>query len=283
MSSGEDASPGGAAVQGLLWTGMTDVGRTRKNNEDAFLGVTFNGFEMRRLGKYGEISFDEGDCVFAVSDGMGGAKAGEFASKIAVDKIAQLMPQGFKLRAMGLHQGIFDLLLEVFEHCHRETVRMGQAYKECDGMGATLSLGWFQPGWLTFCHIGDSRIYYLPAGGGIKQLSQDHTHVAWLLKTGRITAAQARYHPQRNMLTQVLGANQHSIDPQLGRVGTEPGDRFIFCTDGVTEGISDTNLEYYIRRPHNPLAQLRPAERLVHEAVANYGRDNATALVVEVA
>lgn len=267
----------------LQWSALTDVGRFRKNNEDAFVAVTFDGFEMRRLGKFGDIGIGEGDCVFAVSDGMGGANAGEFASRIAVDKIAELMPRGFRLRAMGLHQGIHDLLVEVFEHCNDQTNRMGQAYEECKGMGATLSLGWFQPGYMTFCHVGDSRIYYLPAAGGIKQLTEDHTHVAWLVQMGRITPAQAKVHPQRNMLTQVLGGQNQNLEPQVGRVVIEPGDRFIFCSDGVTEGVGDRNLDFLVRTPHARYQEMRPADRLVKEAVANYGRDNATAVVVEIA
>src|SRR4051812_19407524 len=81
----------------LRWSGVTDLGRVRKNNEDTFLALTFDGHEVRYLGKTGEASLRGSDFVFAVSDGMGGAKSGEFASRIAIDRITKLLPRGFRL------------------------------------------------------------------------------------------------------------------------------------------------------------------------------------------
>lgn len=98
----------------LLWSGHTDRGRVRQNNEDAFLGVAVDAYEVRHLGKIGEASIDDADFVFAVSDGMGGASAGEFASKIAVEKITRMMPPLFKQRASGLSAGYEDVLEELF-------------------------------------------------------------------------------------------------------------------------------------------------------------------------
>ncbi|MDP4694419.1 MAG: serine/threonine-protein phosphatase, partial [Opitutales bacterium] len=89
----------------IQWWGLTDVGRYRKNNEDAFLALTVDGEGVRRLGKYGESGLEATDFIFAVSDGMGGANAGEFASQIAVDKITRLFPQTFRSAAKGLSVG----------------------------------------------------------------------------------------------------------------------------------------------------------------------------------
>ena len=86
----------------LRWSGLTHIGRVRRNNEDAFLALTFDGHEVHYLGKTGHASLADADFVFAVSDGMGGAKAGEFASRITVDKITHLLPRSFKQTAMGL-------------------------------------------------------------------------------------------------------------------------------------------------------------------------------------
>ena len=149
-------------------------------------------------------------------------------------------------------------------------------------MGATLSLGWLTPGSLYFAHVGDSRIYYLPRAGGLTQLTHDHTHVGWQRRTGRINEREHRTHPARNSLQQVLGAGQQIIDPHIGAVGFEPGDRFLFCSDGLVDGLWDRRIEEAIRAPEPAVAELPIARRLVEEAVAASGSDNTTAVVVEI-
>ena len=98
----------------LKWSGWTDCGKIRPNNEDSFLGLQFDAREVHRLGKFGGASTEKMDFVFAVSDGMGGAKAGEFASQIAVEKITTLLPRAFKHSALGLQAGFSDVLAELF-------------------------------------------------------------------------------------------------------------------------------------------------------------------------
>ena len=144
-------------VSALHWSGLTHVGRVRKNNEDTFLALTFDGHEVRYLGKTGDASLGGADFVFAVSDGMGGAKSGEFASRIAVDRITKLLPRGFRLSAAGLASGFSDILAELFSSIHHDLSQLGRSYEECAGMGATLSLAWFTPEWMYFAHLGDSR------------------------------------------------------------------------------------------------------------------------------
>jgi len=170
----------------IAWSGLTHRGRVRPHNEDAFLALTFNAEGLRFLGKTGESTLDEGDFVFAVSDGMGGANAGEFASRLAVDKITRLLPATFRRAAAHLASGIGDVLIEVFYHVHAEMAKMS-VYAECAGMGATLSLACVSPGWLHFAHIGDSRIYYLPEDGTLSQITEDHSHVGWLRRQGKLT------------------------------------------------------------------------------------------------
>ena len=283
MADTESGNPSDAPLDArLAWSGQTDVGRFRKNNEDAFLALSLNAREVTRLGKVGEATLERGDFVFAVSDGMGGHKAGEFASRIAVEKITELVPSVFRMDAMGLRRGSGDLLDHLFTEIHQAIMAMGRAYEECRDMGATLSLCWFQPDWMHFCHIGDSRIYYLPKAGGIKQLTHDHTHVGWLLRTGQITEVQARFHAGRNQLSQALGAGNQRIDPQHGAVGYEPGDRFVLCTDGLTDGMSANGIDHLVRDRPERLAEWSCAEGLVRESVLTSGKDNTTAVVVEV-
>lgn len=262
---------------------MTHPGRFRKHNEDSFLALTFDSEGVRYLGKEGVAPVSDSDFVFAVSDGMGGANAGEFASRIAVEKITELMTLSFRLGGMGLARDYVDILVELFSRIHHEMCRMGFCYEECRGMGATLSLGWFSPGWFYFAHLGDSRIYYLPQSGPMVQLTEDHTHVGWLLREGKINEREARSHPRRSYLQKGLGGKHQQAEPQVGAVRCEPGDRFVFCSDGINEGVWDRALEDMIRNPSVRLEQWCPAERLVQEAMAAASRDNLTALVVTVA
>jgi serine/threonine protein phosphatase PrpC len=261
----------------IQWSGMTHLGRVRSNNEDSFLGVTVNGREVSYLGKVGESTLSASDFVFAVSDGMGGAKSGEFASRIALDKITKLLPKGFRLSARGMASGFSDLLTELFGSIHHDLTTLGRSYEECTGMGATLSLCWFTPEWMYFAHIGDSRIYYLPRDGGISQISHDHSQVGWMRRNGQLNERQARSHPRRNVLQQALGAGNQFVDPQLGAVGYRPGDRFVICSDGVIEGLWDHHIDELVRQP-----DADPARLLVEQAVANSGADNTTAVVISI-
>ncbi len=264
----------------VSWNGLTDVGRFRTNNEDAFLALNFDEQEVRYLGKDGTAPMDGDDFIFAVSDGMGGANAGEFASKIAVDKITELLPKTFRLGALGLDRGCGQILSELFSRIHSEMVQMGRYYEECRGMGATLSLCWVTPSTIHFGHVGDSRIYYLPREGEFAQITEDHTHVGHLFRQGKITEYEARTRRDRNILDQALGGNVQRLDPQIGSVIYSPGDRFVLCTDGVTDGISNRRIHSLVEFPPANLESLNPAERLVHDAKQESGRDNLTALVL---
>lgn len=271
-----------STAQRLRWFGHTDRGKVRANNEDSFLGLTFDAQEVHRLGKFGDASTGAADFAFAVSDGMGGAMAGEFASRITVEKITRLLPRAFKQSATGMEAGYTDVLAELIHQIHGALTFLGESYEECAGMGATLSLCWFTPQWMYFAHVGDSRIYYLPAGEtGIRQLSEDDTHVGWLFRGGKLNEREAREHPRRNVLQKALGAGHQFVDPQVGAVAYEAGDRFLLCTDGVTDGLYNGQLAGLLRSPDAAEAAQNPAERLVAAAVANSGRDNATVIVIE--
>jgi len=265
-------------IQRIIWSGHTDCGKVRKNNEDSFLGLLVDAQGAKLLGKTGESDVEKSDFVFAVSDGMGGAMAGEFASKIAVEKITKLLPPVFAQGASGLTTGFRDVLQEVFVEIHRALLYLGSCYDECRGMGATLSLCWFTPRWMYFAHVGDSRIYFLPAAGGMKQVTNDDTYVGWLFRNGQINEREAKNHPRRNVLQKVLGADPQTLEPQTGAVGLEPGDRFLLCTDGVTDGLFDSRIEEILRGTPREAAPV-----LVREAVDTSGRDNATAVVVDIA
>ena len=268
----------------LKWSGWTDCGKIRPNNEDSFLGLQFDAKEAYRLGKTGGALLEKMDFVFAVSDGMGGALAGEFASRIAVEKITTLLPRAFRYSALGFQPGFSDVLAELFDRIHRALVFVGGSYEETAGMQATLSLCWFTPGWMYFGHIGDSRIYHLPKRKKtMRQITHDDTYVGWLLRNGKISDYEARTHPRRNLLQKALGGSNQFVDPQAGAIACERGDVFLLCTDGLVEGLADRQMVEVLRESQTSKNISNPAQLLVETAVKNSGRDNTTALVVQVA
>ncbi len=266
-----------AALRHLSWSAQTDRGKVRANNEDSFLGLSFDAREIHYLGKTGAAPLEAADFVFAVSDGMGGARAGEFASRIAVEKIARLLPRSFRLGAEGLEGGHAEILAELFDQIHRSLWFLGATDEDCAGMETTLTLCWLTPRRMFFAHIGDSRLYHLPKEGGLRQLSHDDTYVGWLYRNGHINEREARNHPQRTALQKALGGTHQFVSPQVGALLHEPGDRFLLCSDGLPDGLYDYQIEALLRENPTPDA----ARRLVSASVDTSGRDNTTAMVVE--
>lgn len=275
-------TPVGAVVPEVHWSGLTHIGRVRKNNEDVFLALTVDGHEVHYLGKTGHASLTKNDFVFAVSDGMGGAKSGEFASRITLDRITRLFPRAFRLAAAGMGTGFTDLLSELVLSIHQDLLQLSFSYEECSGMGATLSLCWLRPEWMYFAHVGDSRIYYLPRQGQFTQVTQDHSHVGWLRRQGKINEREARTHPRRNALQQALGAGHQFVEPHIGAIAHRPGDRFLVCSDGLVDGLWERQIEELLRSPSPVDDTPSLAKRLVDESVQNSGRDNTTAVAFEI-
>jgi len=263
--------------------GATDRGKIRSNNEDSFLGLQLDSREVHYLGRHGEASTETTDLAFAVSDGMGGATAGEFASRITVDRVTHLLQRSFKQSAVGIETYFADVFTTLFDQIHQSLTLVGESYAECFGMGATLSICWFTRGWMYFGHIGDSRVYYLPAQErGIRQISHDDTHVGWLHRNGDINERQARTHPRRNALQKALGAGNQFVDPQVGAVAYESGDLFLLCTDGLVEGLYNDQILEILRSPEALRLDRNVAQCLVQASLESAGSDNTTALVIKV-
>ncbi len=265
----------------LTWGGLSHVGRYRSNNEDAFLMLKSDGCEILRLGKTGQASLRGADYIFAVSDGLGGARSGEFASRMAADRITQFFVKTFRMPADKLAALYRELLNDLFITIHKDLMRLGQCYEECAGMGATLSLCWISHRRLFFGHIGDSRIYHLPRGGALRQLTHDHSHVGWLQRQGQLNEREARMHPRRNALQQALGAGHQFVEPQIAAVPYQAGDRFLICSDGLIDGLWDRRLAELLAECSMSGQEPGPEARLVAEAVEASGRDNVTAVVVQ--
>ncbi len=147
-------------------------------------------------------------------------------------------------------------------------------------MQTTMSMCWFRPGWMYFGHVGDTRIYHFPAQSDeLRQLTQDDTHVGWLLRTGKISDYEARTHPRRNVLQKALGGENRYVDPQIGAVKCARGDIFLLCSDGMTEGLYEHHILDVLKVKKK---DFNPAKTLVESAVLGDGRDNTTAVVIKV-
>jgi PPM family protein phosphatase len=236
----------------------TDVGRVRPGNEDAFLAVRLEG---DRRGKV----------AVAVADGMGGHKAGEVASALAIEVLGHTLehdetstPDELLVRAAVLgNRTIFEASL---------------ADPDKEGMGTTLVCALVdEDGQTIVANVGDSRAYGYSAGVTV-QITMDHTWVNQQVLAGEMSEREARLSPFRNLLTRTLG-NNPSVDVDLfqGFQLLDSGDALVLVSDGVTSYLDESDLSVVLS---NLSSAQEAAERLVAEAVRRGGADNATAVVV---
>jgi protein phosphatase len=221
----------------------SDVGRLRQSNEDALL-----------------LS----DPVFAVADGMGGARAGEVASAMAVAAL-----HGFQGGEQQLAQAIEDVNLRIHT--------ASQADASLLGMGTTITAAMVDGAALVLAHVGDSRAYLLRAGQ-LRQLTDDHSLVGELIRRGALTPAEAERHPQRSVITRALGADAR-VDIDVLRVPVEADDLILLCSDGLTGMVGDAELGRILRGGGN-LDQL--AQELVLAANRAGGEDNITCVLLRI-
>jgi serine/threonine protein phosphatase PrpC len=277
------ADPAAVSHRRIQWSGRTECGPVRPHNEDAFIGLQFDSREVHHLGATGEGLTSLQDYVFAVSDGMGGALAGEHASRIAVQEITRLLPRFYRHSDAQLEKEYAAVMEELFGKIHKSLVHLGRCYQECRGMEATLSLCWFTKTKMFFGHIGDCRIYRLSeCPSSIEQLSEDDTHVGWLFRNGKINEREAKTHPRRKLLQKALGGAHQFVSPLVGSLACQPGDKFLICSDGLVEAFYNEQLCDFFRSPEYSSAAGHPARLLVKEAVSRCGQDNSTAVIVEI-
>lgn len=269
------------------WSACSDPGTFRSNNEDRFLGVISNRHGVRYLGKVGFASMSDGDTVFAVADGMGGERSGELAGKIATDELTRMLPNAQALNNRILAETYPQILKDLFQSIHRELDRIGFDV-HCRNMGSTFTVVWIHGRLVMYAHIGDTRLYRLIRAEGestyplkMTQVSEDHTFVGWLRRTGQINERQARFHPRKNVLSRALGASHQFVEPQIGSFTLTPGERLLLCTDGVIEGLWDHAIRDLVCDTTSLDDPISAAERLVRTAVSESGRDNSTAIIVE--
>lgn len=230
------------------WSAGTHKGRVRNNNEDSFAPETSGA--------------GTGPVVLMVADGMGGAIGGEIASQLAVEH-ASVGAGSPVERVIRANEAVVE----------RTLTEPGLA-----GMGTTLTLAELgEGGTVQLAHVGDTRAYLLHHQGTFEQLTSDHTVVAEQLAAGHISPADAVTHPQRSMLTRVLGISPE-IEVDSITFDSAPGDRLLICSDGLTNMVEDERIAQL-------LAKGSPEEAvwtLIEEANRAGGHDNITVVVVDV-
>ena len=229
----------------LVATGLTDVGMVREGNEDNYL-------HDERLG------------IYAVADGMGGHEAGEVASAVAIEA----------LRA-GIAGG--SLITEAVIQANTAVLEKADANPAMRGMGTTLTAAIQVEGGLRIGHVGDSRAYVLRAGI-LARVTDDHSLVEELVRSGQITLEQAAIHPQRSVITRALGIER---DIEVDDISLEltDGDRVLICSDGLSGMVRETEISAIMRRETDTDAAARA---LITAANAGGGEDNITVVVIDV-
>jgi PPM family protein phosphatase len=231
--------------------GATHAGKVRANNEDALL-----------------VGEGRDETLFVVADGIGGFEAGEVASRIAVDVLKELAP-GASFEA-------------AISEANRRILAAGRGDERLSGMGTTVVAvrfgGTRDEPVAQVAHVGDSRAYLL-RGGSLRPVTEDHSLVAELVRSGDLTRDQAAEHPQKNLITRALGADEE-VEVDTAVLPVEAGDRFLLCSDGLSDMIPETRIgEILAEAPGDPE---KPARSLVSAALDAGGADNVTVIVVDV-
>lgn len=258
----------------------TDVGLVRPNNEDNFLildvgkGAYWTAADGARVPEgVGRLEIGASGLVLAVSDGMGGALAGEVASHLAVTTVARLMHR-FDTRPPYAQFPFSERLRLALEQANRLICEKSQEHPELAGMGATFTAAAYHRGWLYLGQVGDSRAYLIRAGR-IRQLTKDQSLVHRLVEAGFLTEEQAERHIYRNVILQALGAHPHTVIV-MDRVELRRGDRVLLCSDGLSSKIAASEMREIVLGASDVA---EAAEALVRVAKERGGEDNITVLL----
>ncbi len=225
----------------------TDVGQVREGNEDSYLVE---------------------DPLFGVADGMGGHAAGEVASGIAVEVLTRDAAKADGSDPNSLAQMVRD--------ANNAIIDRAESDDSLEGMGTTCTIVLVDGTKLHLAHVGDSRAYRF-RGGELTRLSEDHTLVGRMVKDGRLTEDEAARHPQRSVVTRVLGVEK-DVQVDLESFEIEPGDRYLICSDGLTGMISESAISEVLS--YGSEAQ-HAADRLVDMANEAGGEDNITVVILD--
>nr|MDH3154639.1 Stp1/IreP family PP2C-type Ser/Thr phosphatase [Bacillus licheniformis] len=236
----------------------TDRGKIRQHNED----------------DAGIFTEKNGLVLAVVCDGMGGHLAGDVASRIAVSALRDIWEETEEVPASPAESEAW--LKEQISAVNQKLFDHSRAHEECQGMGTTVVCALYTGKTLTVAHIGDSRRYLLQ-GGSFIQLTEDHSLVNELVRTGGISKEDAEHHPRKNVLTKALGTDPE-VKVEAHTFEIEPGDQVLLCSDGLTNKVDDETLKDMLTTLSSAEEK---ADQLVQLANDNGGEDNITVALLE--
>lgn len=246
--------------------GSTDVGRIRENNEDNYLILEIHS---RKIGNISEPVSTENGVYLVVADGMGGAAAGETASLQVIESSIYCATQNGLTPFETNLASIFEAQKRCFEIVKQNPKLLG--------MGAVGTFVYIKDNSAYISQIGDTRLY-LYRNKNLEQITEDQNFVTELVRLGIITAEQAAFHPQRNAVTQAIGAVDE-IEPKHQELELQVGDILLLCSDGLTGMVSDIEIQLILGSTES--IEDIPSI-LIDTANANGGYDNITAIVAKV-
>jgi serine/threonine protein phosphatase PrpC len=251
--------------------GQSDAGLVRENNEDNFLIADLNS---------GITTADPaplhilGDCLLLVADGMGGVEAGEVASRMAVELIAQYFVSRLRGSECAEAQAFVRILKDSIEEANQRVFEQAANDSRFKGMGTTLTAAAVYGRSIFFAQVGDSRAY-LERNGSLTQMTQDQSLVAQLVTSGTITPEDAKAHPQRNVILQALGTQDH-LEVTVSSAELRKADRVVLCSDGLWGKVEAEEVKEILDRRFDPK---ETCQRLIELARERGGEDNITIIV----
>ena len=253
--------------------GLSDVGLIRTNNEDSFLIATA-GSEIVSQNPAELTGVIAGSgTMFIVADGMGGAQAGEVASRMAVELVARNFLAAIAEKDSLDRQTTIKILTDAVQEANQLIFQEGQQNSDLSGMGTTLTAATVFDTTILFAQLGDSRAY-LARGGTISQMTKDQSLVAQMVASGKIKAEEAKTHPQRNVILQALGI-QNQVDVAISSAELRRGDQIVLCSDGLSGKVDAEEIKELLER-FEPKAA---CQALVRTARERGGEDNITVVV----
>jgi serine/threonine protein phosphatase PrpC len=253
------------SVYRLVGSMLSHPGKVRTNNEDTVTFALPTGGGPKGGGPEGDGADTKGDALLLVADGMGGHAAGEVASRIAADVFHRCF---FAEPGRPIH----DVLVECFDTANAEIFEAGQNNPEYAGMGTTCTAIAVRNNRAWLAHVGDSRAYMMREDD-FHQISEDHTLVAELVRRGSLTHEEAAVSPERNVILKALGTAAH-VAPNVWDEGMplRPDDRFLLCSDGLSDLVADTVMKQFI----STLSPIDACSALIDAALDAGGHDNVS-------